>query len=256
MKIGRTAVTVLALATLCLAAATLAAPARAANTETVTLRSSTGTTTGYLAVPGKPGRYPALVVIHEWWGLTPWVKSETRKFADAGYVALAVDLYHGKVTNNPKMARELMTHLPHARAINDMKAAFNYLASRKDVEPNHIGSVGWCMGGGYSLQLAIHEPRLAACVVNYGELPTDRNELRKITAPVLGTFGGKDPVITPAEVTAFEKTMKELHKPLSAKTYPDATHAFEDSANKAGYRPADAADAWTRTITFLNKTLK
>jgi carboxymethylenebutenolidase len=90
-------------------------------------------------------------VVHEWWGLTDWVKGETQKLAEQGYVALAVDLYRGKVTSDPEEAHELMRGLPEDRAISDLKAAFNYLNTRKDVERGHIGSIGWCMGGGFSL---------------------------------------------------------------------------------------------------------
>jgi carboxymethylenebutenolidase len=237
-------------------AAALAVRADAPKTQMVQFSASDGMVSAFLAMPSTRGKHPALVVIHEWWGLTDWVKGETEKLAEQGYVALAVDLYRGKVTNDPMEAHELMRGLPDDRALNDLEAAFNYLAARKDVERNRIGSVGWCMGGGFSLQLAIHEPRLVACVVNYGALPTDAAELRQIRAPLLGNFGGLDRGITPDDVHAFKKTMKSLDKNVDVKIYSDAGHAFENSTNKNGYRPADAADAWERTIVFLRKNLK
>lgn len=237
-------------------AALFSVKADAPRTETIQFSAPDGPVSGFLAVPSTRGKHPALVVIHEWWGLTDWVKGETEKFAEQGYVALAVDLYRGKVTNDPMEAHELMRGLPDDRAIGDLEAAFNYLAGRKDVERGRIGSVGWCMGGGYSLQLAIHEPRLAACVVNYGALPTDSAELQKIHAPLLGNFGGLDRGITPDDVHAFEKTMRSLDKNVNVKIYADAGHAFENPTNKAGYRPADAADAWTRMTVFLKKKLQ
>jgi carboxymethylenebutenolidase len=230
--------------------------ADAPKTETVQFSAPDGMVRGFLAVPATRGRHPALVVIHEWWGLTDWVKGETEKFAQQGYVALAVDLYRGKVTNDPMEAHELMRGLPEDRAVSDLKAAFDYLAARKDVEPGRIGSVGWCMGGGFSLQLAIREPRLAACVVNYGALPTDAAELRRIHAPLLGNFGGQDRGITPDDVHAFEKTMRSLNKSVDVKIYAAAGHAFENPTNTRGYRAADADDAWARTTEFLRKTLK
>lgn len=230
--------------------------ADAPKTETVQFSAPDGMVSGFLAVPATRGKHPALVVIHEWWGLTDWVKGETEKFAQQGYVALAVDLYRGKVTDDPMEAHELMRGLPEDRAISDLKAAFDYLAARKDVEPGRIGSVGWCMGGGFSLQLAIHEPRLAACVVNYGALPTDAAELRQVHAPLLGNFGGLDRGITPDDVHAFEKTMKSLDKSVDVKIYADAGHAFENPTNTKSYRAADATDAWTRMTVFLRKTLK
>jgi len=242
-----------ALATL---AVTLAVRADGPRTETVTFPSSTGTVSGFLAAPEKPGRYPGLVVIHEWWGLTDWVKEQAQRLAAQGYVALAVDLYRGKVAADPGEAHELMRGLPQDRVVADLKGAFAYLATRKDVDHDRIGSVGWCMGGGYSLQLAIHEPRLAACIVNYGALPTDPTDIGQIFAPVLGNFGADDRGITPADVRAFEKTMKTMNRWVDLKIYDGAGHAFENPGNKDGYRPEAAADAWTREIAFLNQKLK
>ena len=131
-----------------------------------------------------------------------------------------------------------------------------YLASRNDVDRNRIGTVGWCMGGGLALQLAIHQPRLAACVVNYGALPTDPNDLQQIFAPVLGNFGADDRGITPGDVQAFERTMKNLGRRVDVKIYDGAGHAFENPENKDGYRPEAAADAFARTVAFLNKSLR
>jgi carboxymethylenebutenolidase len=228
--------------------------ADAPKTETVSFANGTGTVSGFLATPVMPGRYPALVVIHEWWGLTDWVKEQTQKLAEQGYVALAPDLYRGQVTSDPEVAHELMRGLPSDRAVSDLKAAFAYLGTRKDVDRDHIGSIGWCMGGGFSLQLAIHEPRLAACVVNYGALPTDPNDLQQIGAPILGNFGAQDRGITPADVQAFEKTMRGMNRRVDLKEYDGAGHGFENSTN-AGYRPDSAADAWARTVAFLNRAL-
>jgi len=224
-------------------------------TETVSFPNGAGTVSGFLATPEKPGHYPALVVIHEWWGLTDWVKQQAQQLADQGYVALAPDLYRGHVTSDPEVAHELMRGLPADRALSDLKAAFAYLETRKDVDRGHIGSIGWCMGGGFSLQLAIHEPHLAACVVNYGALPTDPSDLQQIFAPILGNFGAEDRGITPKDVADFEKTMKNLNRRVDLKEYDAAGHGFENSTNAAAYRPEAAADAWARTVAFLNKAL-
>ena len=248
--------TVVAVAVLSLLAAGFALRADAPKTETIQFPVGAETASGFLATPAKPGRYPALIVIHEWWGLTDWVKEQTQKLSDQGYVALAVDMYRGKVATDPEEAHELMRGLPQDRAISELKAAFAYLGTRKDVDRDRIGTVGWCMGGGYALQLAIHEQRLAACVVNYGALPTDPTDLQQIGAPILGNFGADDRGITPADVHAFEKKMKDLNRPVDVKIYDGAGHAFENSTNKMGYRPEAAADAWTRTVAFLNKRLK
>lgn len=243
----------LSIALLFLAAVTAASPAK---TETVTYKSGDETVSGFIATPGTPGRHPGLVVIHEWWGQTPWVRGEAEKFADQGYVALAIDLYRGKVTSDPKEAAELSRTLPRDRAVRDLEAAYSYLASRQDVNKSKIGSVGWCMGGGYSLQLAEHEPRLAACIVNYGEMPTDPAAIKAIQARLLGNFGADDQVIKPVEVHEFEKALQADGKSIDAKIYDGAPHAFQNPGNKTGYRPEAAADSWTRMVDFLAKTLK
>jgi carboxymethylenebutenolidase len=233
----------------------LALRAEDPKTEMVKFPSGKDTVDGFLAVPEKPGRYPGVIVIHEWWGLNDWVKEQTQKIAEQGYVALAVDLYRGKTATDPNEAHELMRGLPQDRAVRDMQAAYDYLTARKDVT-GRIASVGWCMGGGYSLQLAIHQPHLAACVVNYGALPTDPNDLQQIAAPILGNFGAQDHGITPADVKAFQKSMTSIGRYVDIKIYDDAGHAFENPNNQTGYRPEDAADAWARTVTFLKKALR
>lgn len=250
------------LSALCLLLWFAAAPvalAAATKTETVEFpggKDGKDKIGGFVASPEKPGRYPAVIVVHEWWGLNDWVKDQTQKIADQGYVALAVDLYGGKVTTDPTEANELARAVGQNRALGDLVAGVIYLSGRKDVDRDRIGSVGWSMGGGYSLRLAIFDRRLRACVVNYGALPTDPNDLSLITAPVLGNFGADDRGITPTDVRAFEKSMKAANKFVDVKIYDSAGHAFENPANTSGYRPEAAADAWTRTINFLNKALK
>jgi carboxymethylenebutenolidase len=228
----------------------------AQKTETVQYRSGDETVSGYLAVPDTQGRHPAIIVIHEFWGLTDWVKGETDKLANHGYVALAVDLYRGKSTDNPEIAHELMRGLPQDRAIRDLKAAFTYLAARRDVDKSKIGVVGWCMGGGYSVLLAENEPRLAACIVNYGALPTEPSDIAKIKAPILGNFGAEDHGIPPSAVNAFVAAMKSAGKQVDVKIYDGAGHAFENPGNKTGYRPEAAKDSWGRILGFLNEKLK
>jgi carboxymethylenebutenolidase len=207
-------------------------------------------------VPETEGKHPAMIVIHEWWGLSDWVKEEAEKLAGQGYVALAVDLYRGKTATDPAEAHELMRGLPQDRAIRDLKAGFDYLEARPEVKKESIGAIGWCMGGGLAMQLAVHEPRLRACVVNYGALPTDPGDLQNIGAPIMGNFGALDRGITPDDVKAFEKSMSKLHKFVNLKIYNDAGHGFENPTNTEAYRPEAAADAWSRTVMFLKTVVK
>lgn len=224
--------------------------------QPVTFPSGSGMAQGILYLPGTPGPHPALVVIQEWWGLNDWIKQEAAGYAKQGYVALAVDLYRGKVATDPETAHELSRGLPQDQGVRDLVSGFNFLAARKDVDRHRIGAVGWCMGGGYALQFAIAEPGLKAVAINYGALATDPAALRKIHAALIGNFGGQDQGIPPDAVHAFQAAMQSLGKPVDAKIYPDAGHAFENPNNKMGYRPADAADALARIDRFFAAELK
>jgi carboxymethylenebutenolidase len=224
--------------------------------QAVTFPSGDSTAPALLYLPQSSGPHPAVIVIHEWWGLNDWIKQEAASYAAKGYVALAVDLYHGKVATTMDVAHELSRGLPQDQGVRDLTAAFAYLQSRKDVQGNRIAAVGWCMGGGYALQLAIAAPALKAVAINYGSLATDKSALSQIHAAVLGNFGGKDQGIPPEAVHAFAASMQSLGKPVDAKVYPDAGHAFENPNNATGYRPEDAADALARIDRFLAQNLK
>jgi len=228
----------------------------AADSKTVSYKSADETVQGVLYTPSGKGPFPGLIVVHEWWGLNDWVKDQASKLADQGYAALAVDLYRGKVATTPDEAHQIMRGVPEDRAKRDLHAAFEFLASQSNVKKDRIGSIGWCMGGGYALDVALQEPTLAATVINYGHLATDPDALKKINAPILGLFGAQDKGITPEDVQKFEQTMKQLGKKIEVKDYDDAGHAFENPNNKQGYREADAQDAWKRTVEFLASTLK
>jgi len=183
------------------------------------------------------------------------VKDQAQRFAAEGYVALAVDLYRGKVGTTPDEAHILMRGLPDDRGLRDLEAAFSYLSSRPDVEVNKIGAIGWCMGGSWSIKLAEDQPKLAAFVVNYGALPTDPVTIAKIKAPMLGNFGADDKGIPPESVHAFEAAMKTAGKSADIKIYDGAGHAFQNPNNKDGYRKEATEDADKRITTFFQKDL-
>ncbi len=233
-----------------------AASAFAATGKPVSYKSADETVQGILYAPEGKGPFPAIVVIHEWWGLNDWVKEQASKLADEGYVALAVDLYRGKVATTAEQAHEIMRGVPEDRAARDLVAAVGFLRSQGNVKKDRVGSIGWCMGGGYSLQTAIEVPDLAATVINYGHLATEPATIKRINAPILGLFGGKDQGISPDDVRKFEAAMNAAGKKIDIKIYPDAGHGFENPNNKDGYRAADTADAWNRTVEFLAATLK
>jgi carboxymethylenebutenolidase len=228
----------------------------AADGKPVSYKSGDETVNAVLYTPQGKGPFPALVVIHEWWGMNDWVKEQASRLADQGYVALAIDLYRGKVATTPDEAHEIMRGVPSDRANRDLLAASSFLRSQKNVDPAKVGAIGWCMGGGYALDLAIADPKLKAVVINYGHLASDQATLQKINAAVLGIFGGLDKGIPPADVNKFEADLKALGKPVQIKIFPDAGHAFENPNNKQGYRADDAKQAWELTTSFLAKNLK
>ena len=233
----------------------VASAAPATPTE-VTYKSGPETVKGLLYMPSDgTWRHPAVIVIHEWWGLNDWVKEQAADLAAHGYVALAVDLYRGQVASDPDTAHQLSRGLPEDRGIRDLKAADDFLRADKHVDTSRIGAIGWCMGGGYALNFAVADPHLKAVVANYGPPPTDPAALAQIHAAILGNYGGLDKGISPASVESFAADLKKQGKPIDIKIYPDAGHAFENPNNKTGYKAADASDAHSRSLDFFARDL-
>jgi carboxymethylenebutenolidase len=228
----------------------------AATGKSVSYKSANETLQAMLYAPDGKGPFPGIIVIHEFWGLNDWIKEQASKLAEQGYVALAVDLYRGKVATTPDEAHEIMRGVPEDRAKRDLHAAFEFLRSQANVKKNRIASIGWCWGGGYSLDVALQEPTLAADIIKYGHLAVDAESLKKINAAILGIFGGKDRGIPVEDVKKFEQQLKQMGKKVEIVIYPGAGHGFENPNKKEGYRADDAADAWKRTVDFLKRTLK
>ncbi|MGC2108151.1 MAG: dienelactone hydrolase family protein [Candidatus Korobacteraceae bacterium] len=234
----------------------LVTTAVAAEGHSVTYQSGNETVHGVFFLPKGQGPFPALVAIHEWWGLNDWVKQQASNLSHQGYAVLTIDLYRGKVATTPEQAHEIMRGVPEDRALRDLQAATAYLHTLTTVDSKRIGAIGWCMGGGYALDLAVADPKLRVVVINYGHLATDDATLKKIHANVLGIFGGQDQGITVADVQKFQEQMKALDKKVEIHVFPDAGHAFENQNNQKGYRPEDATQAWKYTVDFLQKNLK
>src|SRR5262249_2034072 len=157
--------------------------------------------------------FPGVIVIQEWWGLDDWIKDQARALAKEGYVALAPDLYRGKVTNKQEEAHQLMMGLPADRAIRDLQGAYAALAARADGKKDSVGVIGWFMGGMSALKLATEDPGLKAVVPYYGAPPTDPAAIARIKAPILGNYGAEDKGPSPDQVKAFEAEMKKEGKP-------------------------------------------
>src|SRR5262245_23191033 len=218
-------------------------------TKEVTLTSGKDEIKGFLAIPEGKGPFPAVVVIQEWWGLNDWIKDNAKRLAAKGYVALAPDLYRGKVTDDVQVAAQLVKGLPPDRALRDLQSAVAYLAHMKEVRKDHIGSIGWSMGGGYSLQLALANHTLKACVIRYGRVITDQDKLKPLAARVLGIFGEEDKFIPAKSVHEFEKALKGgNHKVERIHIFAKAGHGFMRPTNGASKNPAyrenQANQAW------------
>jgi carboxymethylenebutenolidase len=209
----------------------------------------------YLALPttGK-APFPAVLLIHEWWGLNDHIKHWADRLAADGYATLAVDLYGGKSATTREEATAAMKAVDEAKAKATLLAAFDFLGSDGRIMAKKRACVGWCFGGGWSLQLAIAQPKLDAAVVYYGRLVDDGKQLAAIQAPMLGIFGNKDTGIPPKSVDAFEAAMKAQKRDLRVLRY-DAGHGFANPSG-AAYDQENATKAWTEVRGFLASKLK
>ena len=215
-----------------------------------------GEATGFLAKPKKEGIYPAVVMIHEWWGLNENIKEMAKQLAAEGYVVLAVDLYNGKVGKDANEAREFATNVRNDPdvAIKNLKSAVGFLKNQNNIDKSLIASMGWCFGGQWSLQLALNE-QLAATVIYYGSLETNSTKLSVIKWPVLGIFGSEDTSIPVETVKKFETALNEVGVENEIHIYDGVGHAFANPSG-ANYAPEQTKDAWQKTIAFLDRNLK
>lgn len=225
-------------------------------------------TTGYLVYPELANNtqqqqqqqepMPAVIMIHEWWGLNEHIKNQADILAKEGYVVLAVDLYRGEVAADSNRARELTSSVRNnsASAIDNLQSAVNYVKSLEMVDGSRIASLGWCFGGDWSLQLALNssENPLAATIVYYGRPVTDTASLSSISWPILGIFGDQDQAIPVESVKQFTSALNASGVTNEIYLYEGVGHAF---ANPSGdnYAPKETADAWQKTIGFLRTYL-
>lgn len=213
------------------------------------------TVEAYFSIPDGEGPFPALILIHEQWGLIDWIRKNADEFAERGYAALAVDLYRGKSTSNFDEAKKLMSLLSNDRVIQDLKAAYEFLQKNYKVNKEKIGVIGWGMGGGYALQSAIFLPMIKAVVINYGNLIIDPANIRKINCPVLGIFGETDRSIQLIDVQNFEQALKDAKKENKIIIYRNVGHAFMNPNNAENYNSNIAERARREIFAFLEKQL-
>ena len=224
----------------------------------------------YAAWPERnEGPLPAVIVIHDVRGLYEHYRDVTRRIADEGFFALAIDLYSREgppeLPDMPAVFR-WMRQLPDRRVLADVSAAVDYLQGRPEVHGKAIGVTGFCMGGQYALMAACAEQRFAACVSWYGMLRYSETDDVKPNSPLamcpqlgcpyLGMFGADDAIIPLADVEELRTILARAGKQFEIVTYPGAGHAFFNDTRPDSYRPDAAADAWSRAIDWFRRYLR
>ena len=227
--------------------------------ETITFQCNEGSADGYLALPAA-GTGPGVMVVQEWWGLVPQIRTTCDRFAEAGFVALAPDLYHGDIAEHTEMdkAAQLMTTLPPDRAARDMGGAVDCLLARDAVQGDKIGVVGYCMGGMLALRIAALEGDKVAAVAPYYGAPLGDGapDWSGLTAVVRGHFAGDDDFFPADAVRALEAELKAQGKDVVFEIHPGKGHAFMNDANTFGtYDSALEAKLWSETVAFLHAQL-
>ncbi len=198
---------------------------------------------------------PAIIVIHEWWGLNDNVRAMANRLAGEGYIVLAVDLFNGSIADSTQQARQQMLAVvdnPES-ATDNIRQAYDFVNTTAGAP--RIGSLGWCFGGGWSLNTAMLFPdELDATVIYYGQVTDDEDKLRGINSPILGLFGAEDKGITVDAVQKFQAALERLRKNYDIHIYPGADHAFANPTGNA-YNAEVADDAWHKTLEFLHHHL-
>lgn len=221
----------------------------------VEFASNGSSATGYLATPDS-GSGPGLVVIQEWWGLNDHIKDVTDRFAAEGFVALAPDLYHGKVIDEPDEAGKEMMALELGRAATDLSGAIDLVRSESGHE--RIGVTGFCMGGGLTLTLACQRPDAVAVAVPwYGVIPWEnaQPDWSALNGTVVGHIAENDDFFGPAAAAELEKTLQGLGKDATFHVYAGGEHAFFNDTRPEVYSPEHSALAWQRTLDALHANL-
>ncbi len=229
------------------------AAAQASHTDNITIPMGNNKFAKFaMAKPTKAGKYPVIILIHEWWGLNNQIKSVAMELANLGYIALAIDLFDGIVAQTPAEASKLTGELNQEQARAQCVAVIEYAKTMAGAN-GKVGVVGWCFGGAWSLQSAIATP-VDACVIYYGRLAITAEQARALKAPILGHFGEKDANINAEMVQNFEKTLNESGKTNYSHHWYPAGHGFANPTG-ANYNEPSAQLSWQRTTDFFKKYL-
>jgi carboxymethylenebutenolidase len=221
----------------------------------VTFAANGRSADGYLSLPPS-GKGPGLLVIQEWWGLVDHIKTLADRFAAAGFVALAPDLYHGERTTSPDEAGKLFMALNIGEAGKDLRGAATYLRAHAAVSPKKVAVLGFCMGGQLALYAAQEHPDVIDAAVDfYGIHPKVTIEPARVKVPVLGHFALQDQSVPIASVRTLAADVRKAGGTFELHEY-DAGHAFFNDSRPQVYNAACAKLAWERSLAFLRSRLK
>lgn len=224
------------------------------NGQMIEFTNNGSTSQGYLATPAK-GKGPGVIVLQEWWGLVDHIKDICDRFASAGFVALAPDLYHGESTTSPDDAGRLMMAINIERTESDLRGAVEYLLAHEATTGTKVGTVGFCMGGQLSLYAACANDKVGACVNFYGIHPDVKPNLATLQAPILGFFAENDSSVPPAAARQLERDLKAAGKQVEVHIYDNADHAFFNDTRPEVFNEAYAQDAWAKMLAFYTSNL-
>ncbi len=211
---------------------------------------------GHLALPSGSGPWPALIVIHEWWGLDDQTRRIADRFAAEGFLAFAPDLFGGELVDLGDNEKAMVLSQKYgAGAGGNLSAVYDAIKKRPD-STGKVGSVGFCFGGRMSLLLGVNRPLDAVCTFYGGGMQALFDQLYKLKAPVLGLFGDADPSIPAGTIERFGELLRKNGNVNEIKVYPASGHAFFRDSDPKAYRPAASADAWLKATGFFASHLR
>lgn len=221
-------------------------------TEILTFNTAGGETTAYVAMPDDAaGNGKAVVLIQEWWGLNDHIKDIAGRYAEEGFIAVAPDLYRGKLANDPEEAGKMMNSLAIEDGLDTIKNAMD--AAREKYGISHFGITGYCMGGTYALRAACELEGISAAAPFYGDVPDDEI-LQKLSVPTIFISGTEDKWINTEKVAALEDAAERFELPIESVKY-EADHAFFNDTRPKVYDSDAAHDAWAKVIQHFNDNL-
>ncbi len=223
--------------------------------DAVTFPVPGGTGHGVLFTPTSKPPYPAILVVHDRFGLDGWTLKQARALS-GDFIVLAIDLYGGKTFETAEDGQKMAATLERGRVLGDLKAAVEFLKQRPGLKKGKVGALGFSLGGTYVLALAAEGFDLETAISYDGRPPVDPKAISRIKSPILGNYGMEDDAPTPEEVRAFEAALQKADKRVDIKIYPKAGHAFSNPlAPWGGYEPRAARDAWQRTLASVRMNM-